>query len=93
MAPISSPRQSTPMLPRSFFVLCAPPGRQHSHSTEYGTPNVPRGKEAPHNLERPVSLACWRSDATSPAWRGAPDRFFSSSGDDAGCQLARSSPL
>ncbi|KAJ1153624.1 hypothetical protein NDU88_006383 [Pleurodeles waltl] len=33
-------------LPRSFFVLCAPPGRQHSHSTEYGTPNVPRGKEA-----------------------------------------------
>ncbi|KAJ1213978.1 hypothetical protein NDU88_001607 [Pleurodeles waltl] len=52
-----------------------------------------RRRGTPHNLERPVSLACWRSDATSAAGRGAPDRFFSSSGDDAGCQLARSSPL
>ncbi|KAJ1153623.1 hypothetical protein NDU88_006382 [Pleurodeles waltl] len=46
--PPGSEQETAPslLLPRSFFVLCAPPGRQHSPSTEYGTPNVPRGKEA-----------------------------------------------
>ncbi|KAJ1199502.1 hypothetical protein NDU88_003336 [Pleurodeles waltl] len=44
--PVVVGSQTGAQLPRSFFELCAPSGRPHSHTAGYGTPNVPHGKEA-----------------------------------------------